>query len=195
MLKFDDGALKIREELEREAPRSHADRGLNRKLTSHFGKYNGMFARLCLIWHCVEHAGAARLPAVITETTARRVADFLHGFLMKHAFAFYTSVLGLSNDHDRLANVADYILAHGLERVTNRDVQRGDQTMRDLEADETDAIFEQLEALGWVDVVPSPGAATRRTGWSIRSCISGLPNGQQPRQNAGRKTAKSSRNR
>ena len=32
-----------------------------------------------------------------------------------HALAFYSGVLGLSNDHDRLANVADYILAHKLE--------------------------------------------------------------------------------
>jgi hypothetical protein len=108
-LKFDGGALKIREELERK----HLDlmllEGLNRKLTSHFGKYNGIFARLCLVWHCVEHAacGVGELPAVVTEATARRVADFLHGFLKPHAVAFYVGVLGLSNDHDRLANVAD----------------------------------------------------------------------------------------
>ena len=130
--------------------------GLNRKLTSHFGKYNGLFARLCLVWHCIEHAGASVLPVVVTETTARRVADFLHGFLLKHAVAFYVGVLGLSNDHDRLANVADYILAHKLKRVTNRDVQRGDRSMRRLEDFETRAIFEQLEALGWVMRAPGP---------------------------------------
>jgi hypothetical protein len=28
--------------------------------------------------------------------------------------------------------------------------------MRELERHETDKIFEQLEALGWVDIVPSP---------------------------------------
>ena len=70
--------------------------------------------------------------------------------------AFYIGVLGLSNDHDRLANVADYILAHKLERVTNRDVQRGDRSMRDLKRHETEAIFEQLEALGWVSRTPGP---------------------------------------
>ena len=59
-------------------------------------------------------------------------------------------MLGLANDHDRLANVADYILAHKLERITNRDVQRGDRSMRNLKRHETEAIFEQLEALGWV---------------------------------------------
>ena len=96
------------------------------------------------------------MPAVITEATARRVAGFLHGFLLPHALAFYAGVLGLSNDHDRLANVAGYILAHKLERITNRDVQRGDRTMRNLKRRETEAIFEQLDAFGWVTRTPGP---------------------------------------
>ena len=102
-------------------------KAINRKLASHIGKYNGIFARLCVVWHCVEHADGDSLPAVVTEDTARRVAGFLHGFLLPHALAFYAGVLGLANDHDRLADVAGYILAHKLERITNRDVQRGDQ--------------------------------------------------------------------
>ena len=155
LLKLDDGALKIRAELEKKHLNLMQLEGLNRKLTSHFGKYNGIFARLCVIWHCIEHAGG-QLPARITETTARRVAGLLHGFLLKHAVAFYVDVLGLSNDHDRLANVADYILAHKLERITNRDVARGDRSMRGLARRETEAIFEQLEALGWVTRTPGP---------------------------------------
>ena len=132
VLTFDDGALKIREALEKKHLELTKLKSLNRKLTSHIGKYNGIFARLCVIWHCVEHVDEDTLPPVVTEDTARRVASFLHGFLLQHALAFYTGVLGLANDHDRLANVADYILAHRLERITNRDVQRGDRSMRDL---------------------------------------------------------------
>jgi Protein of unknown function (DUF3987) len=155
-LTFDDDALKIRLELEKKHLKLSQCSTLNRKLTSHVGKYNGIFARLCVIWHCVEHAGDAELPAVVTEDTARRVADFLHNFLFLHAMAFYTNVLGLSNDHDRLANVADYILAHGLTKITTRDVARGDRSMRGLKKRETDAIFEQLEALAWLTRFPGP---------------------------------------
>ena len=128
---------------------------INRKLAAHIGKYNGIFARLCVVWHCVEHAGG-NIPATVTEDTARRVKGFLHGFLLPHALAFYAGMLGLSDDHDRLAAVAGYILAHKLERVTNRDVQRGDRTMRNLKRRETEAIFEQLDALGWVTRIPGP---------------------------------------
>jgi uncharacterized protein DUF3987/primase-like protein len=154
-LKFDDGALAVREELERRHLELQQCEIINRKLGSHIGKYNGIFARLCVVWHCIEHAGGD-LPVTITEATARRVARFLHGFLLPHALAFYAGVLGLSDDHDRLASVAGYILAHKLERITNRDVQRGDRTMRGLERREIEAVFDQLDALAWVNRIQGP---------------------------------------
>ena len=52
--------------------------------------------------------------------------------------------------------VAGYILARKLERVTNRDIQHGDRTMRGLSRPETDAVLDQLDALGWVDRIPGP---------------------------------------
>ena len=127
--------------------------GINRKLVAHFGKYNGIFARLCVVWHCVEHAGDD-LPAIITEATARRVENFLHGFLLKHALSFYAGVLGLSNDHDRLANVAGYILAHKLLRTHQPRHPAGRQEHAQPTRRETEVIFEQLEALGWVTKTP-----------------------------------------
>ena len=58
--------------------------------------------------------------------------------------------LDLSDDHDRLTAVAGYILAHGLDVITRRDIQRGDRTMRKLTKRDTDRVFEQLEAFGWI---------------------------------------------
>jgi hypothetical protein len=151
-LRFDDRAQSLRQDLERKHLDLQKCEALNRKLAAHIGKYDGIFARLCVIWHCVENAGD-RLPTVITEATARRAAGFLHSFFLPHAVAFYAGTLGLSNDHDRLTSVAGYILARQLERLTNREVQRGDRTMRGLERREIEAVFDQLDALGWIDRV------------------------------------------
>ena len=153
--RFDDGAQNLRQELERRHLELQSCSAINRKLAAHIGKYDGIFARLCVVWHCIENAGGA-LPPVIAEATARRAAGFLHSFFLPHALAFYAGILGLSNDHDRLASVAGYILAHKLDRITNRDVQRGDRTMRGLERREIEAIFDQLDALGWIDRVAAP---------------------------------------
>jgi hypothetical protein len=167
VLEFDDGAQQVRRNLEAKHLELQSLETINRKLSSHIGKYDGLFARLCVIWHCVEHIentmlcdtpdfeGEA-LPATVKEATAERVAEFLHSFLLAHSIAFYSGVLGLSDDHDRLTSIAGHILAHKLETVTNRDVQRGDRTMRGLKEYEIRPLLEQLGALGWLDRIDPP---------------------------------------
>jgi hypothetical protein len=137
---------------------------VNKKLGSHIGKYDGIFARLCIIWHCIENAtphlsqgDVPPPPIVVTEDTARRVANFMHEFLLPHAVAFYTGVLTLSDDHDQLTAVAGYILARKLEKIRNRDVQRGSRTMRRMEKRDVDRIFEQLDAFGWISFQKTRG--------------------------------------
>ena len=142
---------------------------INRKLASHIGKYNGIFARLCVVWHCVEHA-KGNIPAIITEATARRAAGFLHGFLLPHALAFYAGVLGLSNDHDALTAIAGYILAHKPERITYRDCMRGDSVMKRLKPRDAEGLFEQLHGLGWVTRTPGPRPSTP-THWIVNPAV------------------------
>ena len=157
-LKFDDGALKIREELEKK----HLDlmqlEGLNRKLDVALRQVQ-RHLRPALRGLALRRARRRRgrsCPPSSPRPPHGALRTSCTASLKPHAVAFYVGVLGLSNDHDRLANVADYILARKLERITNRDVARGDRSMRGLKKHETEAIFEQLEALGWVIRTPGP---------------------------------------
>jgi hypothetical protein len=149
-LQFTDEALVIRQELAQKHLELMACEAINKKLASHIGKYDGLFARLCLLWHAIEVVPEM----VIGEGIARRVAEFMDKFMLPHAFAFYAGMLGLSDDHERLTAVAGYILTRKLEHITNRDVARGDRTMRLLRKHETEQIFQQLDALGWVTLIP-----------------------------------------
>src|SRR5262249_9122804 len=74
---------------------------VHKKLAAHVGKYDGIFVRLCLLWHCIESPGTEP-PSTVSEKCARRVADFLAHFLFPHAVAFYTDVYGLSRKERRL---------------------------------------------------------------------------------------------
>jgi hypothetical protein len=159
VLRYDDAAQAIRQKLEGKHLELMGFEAINKKLAAHIGKYDGIFARLCVLWHCINNAHEFDLPPDVTEDTARRVADFMHRFLLPHALAFYGGVLDLSDGHDRLAAVAGYILAHKLERLTNRDVQRGDRTMRGLSKRDMEAVFDQLDALGWINRVAAPRPA------------------------------------
>jgi len=130
---------------------------ISRKFAAHIGKYDGMFARLCLVWHCIENINAAVLPDTITGATARKVADYLHGYIMGQARAFYHGVIGVSEDQDVIQDVAGYILAHGVEVVTMRTFQRGSTLMRKLTRANIEPVCQQLEALGWVDKIDARG--------------------------------------
>ena len=157
VLRFDAGAQAIRRELEiehHEHVRSWEP--INKKMSSAFGKQDGYFAELCLIWHCAENAGQDPLPEVVTEDTARRAAEFMRTFLRPHLVAFYTGLLDLSDEHDRLKAIAGYILAHKPKTLNSREVQKAVRSMRKLGAREVTSIMEQLEAFGWLFRHPPP---------------------------------------
>jgi hypothetical protein len=153
---FSEAARAIRNKLEEKHLELVQYEAVNKKLAAHIGKYDGIFARLCLIWHCIEgcERQEAAPAAIVDAGIAERVAAFLHGFLLPHALAFYTTIYGLADDHDRLTAVAGYILARKLDVLTNRDIQRGDRTMRGLNKQDIESVFHQLDALGWVSRIP-----------------------------------------
>ncbi|MQU69114.1 DUF3987 domain-containing protein [Sinorhizobium meliloti] len=153
-LKFDSAAQDLRHELsERHHEMQTSWEILNKKLAAHIGKYDGLFARLCVVFHCIEST-SPRPASVIPFDTARRVADFLHEFLFPHALAFYQNVLGLSDRHDAVLATAGWILTHRPEKITVRDVRRGDRTMRDLDDDQAAEVLRKLDAMSWLDPLP-----------------------------------------
>ena len=146
---------------------------------------------VCDAFHCIEHA-PNRIPEFVTGETAERVADLMRQFLLPHALAFYGGILGLSNDHDRLANVAGYILAHRKDHLSNRDVQASCRTMRKLEQRDTRAVFEQLEALGWLSQIAGPRPSSPPQ-WLVNPRVHrNLPNAQRRRSSGGRRFRQSS---
>jgi phage/plasmid primase-like uncharacterized protein len=153
-LTFDEGAQQYRSDLARQ----HVDMvgviaHANGKIASHIGKYNGLFARLCVIWHCIEHADSKNPPEAVTEATARKVGQFMHEYLFRHLKAFYTGVLGMSDDLEVVRDLAGFILAHNKESVTMRELQRSTRALKHLDRFQGARIFEQLEAFGWLEQV------------------------------------------
>jgi hypothetical protein len=178
IVKFTDEAAAIRWKLEQKhLDLQSAYQSVNRKLASHIGKYDGLFARLCLLWQIIENVDQCKAkgfdaygwPYDIEAKTAQRVADFMHDFLLRHAVAFYVNELGLSDDHDRLSAVAGYILARGLQQIARRDIQRGDHIMRKIKERDTNDVFEQLEALGWL--VRKQGLRFNDVQWLVNPAV------------------------
>jgi hypothetical protein len=147
-LTFSDDAQAICAEVLRRNHELTKLKALDSKLLGHYGKYDGVFARLCVIWHCVETY--QNFTSVISANTAQRVADFMDSFLRPHALMFYTSVLGVADEFERLRAVAGYILARGLSELTVRDIQRGTRTMRKLARRDIENTCDYLAAFHWL---------------------------------------------
>jgi hypothetical protein len=166
-LVFSAAGREVRERLEVEhASLVRALETVSPKLAAHFGKLNGIFARLCLLWHCVEHADEA-LPREISGDVAERVAQFMAEFLRPNAVAFYADMLGMSAGHEDLMALASLIVSEGLSDVSAREVQRAMRALRGMTADEVRRLCEKLEAFGWLYVAGSNGRG-QVTRWKVR---------------------------
>lgn len=154
-LVFSEEAMAIREELADE----HFDfvrimEGVNTKFSAHVGKYDGLFPRLCVIWHCVENSGSGDLPDEISGNTARRVATFLREFVMQHAHVFYGS-MGNVDDHDEVVKVVGgWILSHSVERFTVRDLTRNVRAFKNADDHTQERAVHILESFGWAEPDP-----------------------------------------
>ncbi len=137
---------------------------VNVKLAAHIGKYDGLFARLCLLWHCIESTGS-RPASTIPADVAERVRDFLFRYLYPHALAFYLDVVGLSDRQDKVLATAGWILTHRPQKVNVRQVRRGDRLMRSMDNLEAEKVLDQLDAFGWLDPVPVDRRDSRQ--WKV----------------------------
>lgn len=166
-LVLSDDARAVRERLEQE---HHglitALENTSPKLAAHFGKYDGLFGRLCVVWHCIEHSEAEVVPVEVTGQTAQSVAGFMERFIRPSAIAFYAGMLGLSDGYDTLISLASYIVAEKVDEVNARVVQRSTHTLRSFTADEARQLCEKLESFGWL-VSMDPPSRSNTPRWRV----------------------------
>jgi hypothetical protein len=189
-IRFDDRTRAIRERLEVEhLALVEALETVSPKLAAHYGKFDGLFARLCLLWHCIENAAAIHPPAEIAASTAERVAKFMATFIRPSAVAFYAGMLGLSAGHEELIALAAWIVAKGLDEVGARDAQRSTQSLRHLAADEVRMLCEKLESFGWLERgEPAPKSNTPR--WIVNPRVHDLFGDRAAAEQARREAAR-----
>lgn len=173
-LRFDLLAQEIRTDLAQKHHAMGRTEAISPKMAAHFGKYDGLFARLCVVWHCIENHDADMLPGIISADVASRVARFIHGYIARSAVAFYVGILGFADDHDKIVEVAAYILAQRLETISNRHIQRAfkwaNKSKSGMDAFEIRILCEKLESLGWLTPTdPPPKSKTPH--WAVNPVV------------------------
>lgn len=169
-MRFSPEAQDIRRDLEQRHHDMMSAELISPKMASHFGKYDGIFARMCVLWHCIGSQGMASPPSVISASTAALVANFLHTFIVPNAIAFYVGMLGLADDHETLVDLAAYIVANRLETVNSRVIQRAGRNLRAQTAEECRTLCEKLESMGWL-IETDPGQRSNVPRWRVNPIV------------------------
>lgn len=143
-------------------------------LISHLGKWSGLFARLTLLFHAIECHALHVHPAArqVTGETASRVDLLMRKFLLPHALAYYTDILGAASELEHARGIAAYVLAKTLNVVTKRDLMQHYKPWRGLDDWKRQKIMQVLEDMGWL--VPMDDARESRKGahtWAVVSSI------------------------
>ncbi len=120
------------------------------------GKFDGIFARLALTFHCCESIDlrltqeATKIPERITEDTAKRVVRLMREFIIPHALHFYLDVAGETTILADSRSIAGYLLAKRVERITFGDLTTNCRPCRKKTRDKVIQMIEPLEMFGWL---------------------------------------------
>ena len=147
-------------------------------LRSHLGKWSGLFARLLLVFHAIECAGRGEHPqsVVAGAEVAARVDRFMRRFLLPHALAYYTDVLGASSDLEHVRWVAGHVLSKGLTAINNRELTQAYKAWRGLDDWRRARVMALLEDMGWIVAIPDDGKTGRRGAqhWAVNPAVHGV---------------------
>jgi hypothetical protein len=138
-------------------------------MRGHLSKWDGMFARLLLVFHVIE-AGQG-VPELVAGDTAARAARFMLGYVLPHTAAFYGEVIGHGEGSSHARWIAGFILANKLTEISQRDIYRAYRELRGEEGRQKIArIMALLYVVGWVEpVFSNRGKPTDK--WTVNPAV------------------------
>lgn len=143
-------------------------------LKSHLGKWSGLFARLVLLFHAIEchRMSVHPVSAQVTGDTARRVDMLMRKFLLPHAMAYYTDVLGAATELEHARWIAGHVLSKNLSAVTLRDIQQAYRPWRGLDDWRRTRVMQTLEDMGWLTPVDDDRKSRRGAHtWAVNMAV------------------------
>jgi hypothetical protein len=127
-------------------------------MEAHLGKWGGLSARLMLAYHACECAIKKTHPQnnEISAKTAAAVYEFMTRMLLAHETAFYTDIMGGSEQQKHFHAIANLILANHNCEISLRDIARGWIGWHRMPEYMQAAVIQRLIDAGWI--APAPDA-------------------------------------
>ncbi len=166
-----------REEIDSLAQSLAAMPDVSPRLKATFGKWRGLFARLCITFHLIGVADhrmrgeTAPFVGVIPACTARQVADYMREIVLPHLMRA-DAVMFTTEQSGHARWIAGLILSKKMDTIRARDIimsyreLRAPEARRDLEA-----TMSALSAVGWVEPEEPSNPAKGVTCWRVNPAV------------------------
>lgn len=141
------------------------------KIRAWLGKAEGFFARLVLVYHCIECADLGIYPTCkpVSGENAERVSRLFFSTLYQHARYFYGEILNQHEHAGHLTSVALLILAREPESINRRWMARNYRPAA-KNWDQISQVLDSLAAYGWL-VRVGIDKRGKTTSWTPRRAI------------------------
>lgn len=167
VIELSDEAMIVKNEFFQWARNLCSNEVITGGLNGHVGKYEGLYSRMLVVFHCCSQFGKKEFSWVVDKVVAEECAQFIRGYLFKHAMYFYKSILGGSMDEQGAAIIARKILATDMESFNNRDLARSSRDWRRMDDVEKLRITRLLDTYGWITPADYPIGAKLPTAWRV----------------------------
>lgn len=150
-----EGAHQSRERVARYAKRL-IDAIDHAHIQAWLGKWDGLYARLLLLYHvlrCYED-GVYPSQAQVEAATADQVERLMCGVLLPHAMHFYAEVLDANDRQDHIRQLARLVLSKKMPRISRREISNLWKASRRMDWWEVRSVIDQLCSLGWLEPDP-----------------------------------------
>ncbi len=133
--------------------RTVAGGGLPSMLIGHLSKWEGLWPRLVLVYHCWGCALAGKHPGTtpVSARTTGRVTRFMKEFLLPQSLRFYGGLAGAGDSVYGIAQkVASMILSERSARFTSRELHRSVNAWRVTSEQNRRGAIQLLKECGWI---------------------------------------------
>lgn len=122
-------------------------------LRSHVGKWSGLFARLCAVYHGIGCAARGIYPTSkpVSGQTASRVANLMKRWLLPHAMSFYGLIASHATGASAIVrDLASTIVAEGFQSLTRRDAGSKSRAFREAPLYMQETVLRILINANWL---------------------------------------------
>jgi hypothetical protein len=172
LLRFDNAAQAVRMAFEVYTHELSAIDELGKHFSAWAGKLDGMFARLCVVFHCVEQSSGPTIKTVhgvIPERIAMMVDRLFREYLIPHGLHFYCSILADGDSLPHARQIAGLILSKGWQRVLRSDLSQNYRPAKNMASRELEQHLDVLVGFGWLYPEHHPTASVKS--WIVNPLV------------------------